>query len=175
MEHGGNGATPMNIMYRVDGSSDLSEETLDHLEGWRGSRPVRIGNGAADQLQLDIFGEALDAIAKIDARGLQVGLRRLGGGGRTIDWLSDNWDQPDEGIWETRGGRKNFTYGRFQSWVALDRAIRIAESRRPAAIARWRTERDRIYRAGHGQGLERRAGGVRAALRHRGAGLLAAA
>jgi GH15 family glucan-1,4-alpha-glucosidase len=58
-------------MYRVDGSSDLTEQTLDHLEGWRGSRPVRIGNGAADQLQLDIYGEALDAVAKIDARGLQ--------------------------------------------------------------------------------------------------------
>ena len=147
VEHGGNGATPMNIMYRVDGSSDLSEETLDHLEGWRGSRPVRIGNGASDQLQLDIFGEALDAVAKIDARGLQPAYDGWEAVARTIDWVSDNWDQPDEGIWETRGGRKNFTYGRFQCWVALDRAIRIAESRgRPADIARWRTERDRIYR-----------------------------
>ncbi len=146
VEHGGNGATPMNIMYRVDGSSDLSEETLDHLEGWRGSRPVRIGNGASDQLQLDIFGEALDAVAKIDARGLQPAYDGWEAVARTIDWVSDNWDQPDEGIWETRGGRKNFTYGRFQCWVALDRAIRIAESRGLADIARWRTERDRIYR-----------------------------
>ncbi len=136
VEHGGNGATPMNIMYRVDGSSDLSEETLDHLEGWRGSRPVRIGNGASDQLQLDIFGEALDAVAKIDARGLQPAYDGWEAVARTIDWLSDNWDQPDEGIWETRGGRKNFTYGRFQCWVALDRAIRIAESRgRPTSRA----------------------------------------
>ena len=136
VEHGGNGATPMNIMYRVDGSLDLSEETLDHLEGWRGSRPVRIGNGASDQLQLDIFGEALDAVAKIDARGLQLAYDGWEAVARTIDWVSDNWDQPDEGIWETRGCRKNFTYGRFQCWVALDRAIRIAESRgRPTSRA----------------------------------------
>src|SRR5258708_24480976 len=71
VEHGGNGTSPLKIMYRVDGSSDLKEEALDHFEGWRGSRPVRIGNDAAGQLQLDIFGEALDAVAKIDARGLQ--------------------------------------------------------------------------------------------------------
>ncbi|MGH3394204.1 MAG: glycoside hydrolase family 15 protein, partial [Streptosporangiaceae bacterium] len=153
VEHGGNGATPMNIMYRVDGSSDLSEQTLDHLEGWRGSRPVRIGNGASDQLQLDIYGEALDAVAKIDARGLQPAYDGWEAVARTIDWVSEHWDQPDEGIWETRGGRKNFTYGRFQCWVALDRAIRIAESRgRPADIGRWRTERDRIYRQVMDQG-----------------------
>ncbi len=143
----GNGATPMKIMYRVDGSSDLTEETLDHLEGWRGSRPVRIGNGASDQLQLDIYGEAMDAVAKIDARGLQPAYEGWEAVARTIDWVCDHWDQPDEGIWETRGGRKDFTYGRFQCWVALDRAIRIAEGRgRPADIVHWRTERDRIYR-----------------------------
>jgi GH15 family glucan-1,4-alpha-glucosidase len=64
-----------------------------------------------------------------------------------IDWLCENWDQPDEGVWETRGGRKNFTYGRFQAWVALDRAIRLAQNRgRPADLARWITQRDAIYR-----------------------------
>jgi GH15 family glucan-1,4-alpha-glucosidase len=137
----------MNIMYRVDGSSDLTEETLDHWEGWRGSRPVRIGNGASDQLQMDIFGEAMDALAKIDGRGLQPAYEGWEAVVRTIDWVCDHWDQPDEGIWETRGGRKDFTYGRFQCWVALDRAIRISESRgRPADIVHWRTERDRIYR-----------------------------
>ena len=134
-------------MYRVDGSSDLTEETLDHFEGWRGSRPVRIGNGAADQLQLDIYGEAIDAIFLADSSGLPIappGLDRAAPS--IIDWLCENWDQPDEGIWETRGGRKDFTYGRFQCWVALDRAIRLARSRgRPADIARWTTERDAIY------------------------------
>jgi GH15 family glucan-1,4-alpha-glucosidase len=143
---GANGASPMNIMYRVDGSSDLTEETLDHFEGWRGSRPVRIGNGAANQLQLDIYGEALDAVAKIDARGLMPAYEGWNALAGTIDWLCDHWDQPDEGVWETRGGRKDFTYGRVQCWVALDRAIRLAEGRgRPADIERWRTERDRVY------------------------------
>jgi GH15 family glucan-1,4-alpha-glucosidase len=150
VEHGGgrsNGATPLKIMYRVDGTSDLTEETLEHFEGWRGSRPVRIGNGAADQLQLDIYGEALDAVAKIDARGLQTAYQGWTAVADMIDWLCDNWDQPDEGVWETRGGRKDFTYGRVQCWVALDRAIRLAEGRgRPADIDRWRSERDRIYK-----------------------------
>jgi GH15 family glucan-1,4-alpha-glucosidase len=147
IEHGGNGATPMKIMYRVDGTSDLTEETLDHWEGWRGSRPVRIGNGAADQLQLDIYGEALDAVAKIDARGLQPAYQGWTAMANMIDWLCDNWDQPDEGVWETRGGRKDFTYGRVQCWVALDRAIRLAEGRgRPADINKWRNTRDAVYK-----------------------------
>jgi len=134
-------------MYRVDGSSDLVEETLDHWEGWRGSKPVRIGNGAADQLQLDIYGEAMDAMSHADAQGLQVAHTGWTAVVRMIDWLCEHWDQPEEGIWETRGGRKDFTYGRFQCWVALDRAVRLAEHRgKPADIARWRTERDRIYR-----------------------------
>ena len=134
-------------MYRVDGSSDLTEETLDHWEGWRGSRPVRIGNGASGQLQLDIFGEAMDAFGHADEMGMQpahVGWTAIV---NMMDWLCEHWDQPEEGIWETRGGRKDFTYGRFQCWVALDRAIRLAEHRgRPADIMRWRSERDRVYR-----------------------------
>ncbi len=140
------GAHPLKIMYRVDGSSDLTEETLDHWEGWRGSRPVRIGNGAADQLQLDIYGEALDAMHHADTQGLQFAHQGWMAVVRMIDWLCEHWDQPEEGIWETRGGRKDFTYGRFQCWVALDRAIRLAEHRgRPADIFRWRSERDRVY------------------------------
>src|SRR5262245_15188295 len=149
IEHGGgrgNGGYPLNIMYRVDGSSDLTEESLDHFEGWRGSRPVRIGNGASDQLQLDIYGEALDALAKIDSRGLHPASQGWTAMTETLDWLAKNWDQPDEGIWETRGGRKDFTYGRVQCWVAFDRAIRLAEGLgRPAAIDQWRGARDAIY------------------------------
>ena len=148
VEHkGSNGDCPLRIMYRVDGSSDLTEETLDHWEGWRGSRPVRIGNGASGQLQLDIFGEAMDAFGHADEMGMQpahVGWTAIV---NMMDWLCEHWDQPEEGIWETRGGRKDFTYGRFQCWVALDRAIRLAEHRgRPADIMRWRSERDRVYR-----------------------------
>ena len=125
-ESKGQGAHPLKIMYRVDGSSDLSEETLGHFEGWRASRPVRIGNGAADQLQLDIYGEAMDAIYHADSRGLGPAHRGWMDLTRMIDWVCEHWDQPDEGIWETRGGRKDFTYGRFQCWVALDRMIRLA-------------------------------------------------
>ncbi|HEY3955162.1 MAG TPA: glycoside hydrolase family 15 protein [Streptosporangiaceae bacterium] len=137
---------PLKIMYRVDGSSDLTEETLGHFEGWRGSRPVRIGNGAADQLQLDIYGEALDSVYLGETHGLNVGHKGWGKLAGIIDWLCDHWDQPDEGVWETRGGRKDFTYGRFQAWVALDRAIRLAALRgRPANVTKWTTERDRIY------------------------------
>jgi GH15 family glucan-1,4-alpha-glucosidase len=146
-EQAGQGSGPLKIMYRVDGSSDLVEETLDHFEGWRGSRPVRIGNGAADQLQLDIYGEAAGAFSLADSSGLQIAHAGWTAVSDIIDWLCEHWDQPDEGIWETRGGRKNFTYGRFQAWVALDRAIRLAQSRgRPADLARWITQRDAIYR-----------------------------
>jgi GH15 family glucan-1,4-alpha-glucosidase len=145
-EQAGDGSGPLKIMYRVDGSSDLTEETLDHFEGWRGSKPVRIGNGAADQLQLDIYGEAMDAIALADARTAQMAHEGWESVAKITDWLCDHWDQPDEGIWETRGGRKNFTYGRFQCWVALDRAIRLAQRRgRPANLARWTAERDKVY------------------------------
>jgi GH15 family glucan-1,4-alpha-glucosidase len=116
----------MKIMYRVDGTSGLTEETLDHLEGWRGSRPVRIGNGAEDQLQLDIYGESMDAIALADADGVLLTHQSWLQMASTIDWLCEHWDQPDEGIWETRGGRKDFLYGRIQAWVALDRAVKLA-------------------------------------------------
>jgi GH15 family glucan-1,4-alpha-glucosidase len=153
---GADGSGPLKIMYRVDGSSDLSEEVLDHWEGYRGSFPVRIGNGAADQLQLDIYGEAVDSIYFGARRGLQAGHRgwqKLSG---VIDWVSEHWDQPEEGIWETRGGRQDFTYGRLMSWVALDRGIRLAqENGRPAPIDRWREQRDAIYNQVMDRGFSR--------------------
>ena len=146
-EQAGEGSGPLQIMYRVDGSSDLEEEVLDHLEGYRGSCPVRIGNGAADQLQLDIYGEAMDSIYLADTHGLQVGHEGWIRLADMIDWLCESWNQPEEGVWETRGGRQQFTYGRLMSWVALDRAVRLARDRgRPADLARWITERDRIYK-----------------------------
>jgi pentatricopeptide repeat protein len=145
-EQAGDGSGPLKIMYRVDGSSDLTEETLDHFKGWRESRPVRVGNGAADQLQLDIYGEAMAAISTSDDLGLPIAHNGWLALARVIDWVSDNWDQPDEGVWETRGGRKDFTYGRFQCWVALDRAIKLAgRNGRPAEVPRWTAARDRIY------------------------------
>src|ERR671913_60915 len=145
-EQAGADSGPLKIMYRVDGSSDLDEEVLDHLEGYRGSAPVRIGNGASDQLQLDIYGEAMDSVWSADAHGLQVGHQAWTGIAEMIDWLCEHWNLPDEGIWETRGGRQEFTYGRLMSWVALDRAVRLAQHRgRPADLTWWTTERNRIY------------------------------
>jgi GH15 family glucan-1,4-alpha-glucosidase len=145
-ERAGSREGPLNIMYRVDGSSDLSEEILEHWEGYRGSRPVRIGNGAAGQLQLDIYGEALDSIYVGDQSGLQVphqGWRQISD---LLNWLVDHWDQPEEGIWETRGGRKDFTYGRLMCWVAMDRGLRMAASHgRPAPMETWQRTRDAIY------------------------------
>jgi GH15 family glucan-1,4-alpha-glucosidase len=145
-EQAGNASGPLKIMYRVDGTSDLVEETLKHWEGWRGSKPVRIGNGAADQLQLDIYGEAADAFFLADAHGIVPAHQGWVAITQIIDWLCEHWDQPDEGIWETRGGRQNFTYGRFQTWIALDRTIRLAAARgRPGNIARWADVRDQVY------------------------------
>jgi GH15 family glucan-1,4-alpha-glucosidase len=147
------GSTPLDIMYRVDGSSDLVEETLDHFDGYRSSRPVRIGNGAAQQLQLDIYGEFLDSLLLLDQAGLMIGDAGWSDLAEIIDWLCDNWDQPDEGVWETRGGRQAFVYGRLMCWVAFDRAVRIARNRSyPASLERWTSERDRIYRAIHDKG-----------------------
>jgi GH15 family glucan-1,4-alpha-glucosidase len=159
-EQVGEASGPLKIMYRVDGSSDLEEEILDHLEGYAGSKPVRIGNGAADQLQLDIYGEALDSIWLADRQGIRVGHPGWVKLAQLADWLCDNWDQPDEGIWETRGGRQNFTYGRLMCWVALDRMVRLArEHGRPADLTRWVSERDRIYQQimTHGWNPQRRA------------------
>ena len=136
----------LKIMYRVDGSTDLKEESLEGWAGYRGSRPVRIGNDASEQLQLDIYGEAMDSLFLADQGGLPIGDRGWREIRGMLDWLTTHWDQPDEGIWETRGGRKQFTYGRLMSWVAFDRGIRLATSHgRPADLGRWTAARDEIY------------------------------
>lgn len=134
---------PLQIMYRVDGDPRLTEVTLPHLSGYRDSAPVRIGNGAAGQIQLDIYGEAADALAQATDGGAVAGWRTFAA---LVDWLADHWDRPDEGIWETRGGSKDFTYSRLMCWVAFDRAIRLATRfARPADLPRWTAERDAIY------------------------------
>ncbi|MEU9943825.1 glycoside hydrolase family 15 protein [Streptomyces lavendulae] len=144
-ESTGKDGEPLQIMYRVDGEPLLTEEILGHLEGYRGSAPVRLGNAAADQLQLDIYGEALYALSEGREIAVQAGYRAWKVLSRTLDWLSDSWNRPDEGIWETRGGRQDFTYSRIMCWSAFDRGLRLAaEFSRPADIDRWTKTRDAI-------------------------------
>jgi GH15 family glucan-1,4-alpha-glucosidase len=141
---------PLQIVYGIDGRTDLEESTLDHLEGYRGSAPVRVGNGAATQLQLDIYGEVLDSWYLFDKYGRPIFYEGWQAISALLDWLEDNWDRADEGIWETRGGRQHFTYSRLMSWVAFDRAIRIAEHRGfPGDIPAWTAQRDAIFRQIH--------------------------
>lgn len=132
-------------MYTIDGGHDLQEFTLDHLEGYRKSSPVRIGNGAYKQKQLDVYGELMDSIYIFNKHqdisyDLWKNLRRL------LDWLSQHWQEPDEGIWEVRGGQQQFLHSRVMSWVAFDRAMRIARHRGlPAPLDNWSTISSEIY------------------------------
>ena len=136
----------LQIMYGIDGRKKLTEDVLDHLDGYMGSKPVRIGNGAYDQLQLDIYGELLDAAYLYNKHGtpishdLWTSLRGL------TNWVCENWQRTDEGIWEVRGGQQEFVYSKLMCWVALDRAIRLADKRSfPAPRDRWLKVRDEIY------------------------------
>jgi GH15 family glucan-1,4-alpha-glucosidase len=135
----------LQTMYTIHGGHDMTEITLDHLDGYRHSRPVRIGNGAYTQLQLDITGEFLDGIYVYARKrgmyyaGWQYMLRLL-------NWLEKHWQDGDEGIWEVRGGRRAFVHSRVMCWAAFDRAIRMAQDQGlPAPLEAWRATRDTIY------------------------------
>lgn len=133
-------------LYGIDGRHRLEEHVLDHLEGYRGSRPVRIGNGAYTQLQLDVPGELMDSVylynkyAEPVSYDLWVQLTRM------LEWVCANWRRPDQGVWEVRGPARDFVYSRLMCWVALDRGLRLADKRSfPADVTRWRAARDEIY------------------------------
>ena len=136
---------PLHVLYGHDGRSDLPETVLDSLRGHQGSSPVRIGNAAHDQLQLDIYGELMDAVYLADKNGDMMPYHAWEGVVRCLTWLEENWQTPDEGIWEVRGGRRHFLHSRLMCWVAFDRGVRLALKRSlPAPVERWRTIRDRI-------------------------------
>ena len=137
---------PLQVMYGIDGRADLTERELPDLEGYRGSAPVRVGNGAAHQLQLDIYGELMDSVYLYDKWAQPVSSDQWEAIRARTDWVCANWDQPDEGIWETRGGRQRFLYSRLMCWVAVERAIRLSVHRGlPADQVHWSQVRDEIY------------------------------
>lgn len=137
---------PLQIMYGIDGREELREEALDHLEGYMGSKPVRIGNGAHDQLQLDIYGELLDAAYLCNKHGEPISYEMWLSLRSFVEWVCSNWQCKDEGIWEVREDQQEFVYSKLMCWVALDRGLRLAEKRSfPADTARWEQVRNAIY------------------------------
>ena len=137
----------LQVMYGHDGRKVLTESELTHFEGYRSSRPVRVGNGAYDQLQLDVYGELMDSVYLYNKYGEPISYQFWESILRLVDVVVRNWRVADEGIWEVRGGRQEFLYSRLMCWVAVDRAIRLADRRSfPYPFAEWRSTRDDIYR-----------------------------
>ncbi len=136
---------PLQVMYGIDGRQKLDELTLDHLRGYEDSKPVRIGNAAYQQLQLDIYGEMMDSIYLANKYGDPIshaGWQELQ---RVLEWLGKNWQRPDEGIWEVRGGGREFLHSRLMCWVAFDRALRLAQKRSLSGpLDAWQRARDAI-------------------------------
>jgi len=140
-----NGA--LQIMYGIDGRHDLAEIHLPHLEGYRKSSPVRVGNGAFGQLQLDIYGELMDSVYLYNKYAEPISHDLWSNVIRLLDWVCHHWREKDEGIWEIRSGRHEFLYSRVMCWVALDRGVRLSQRRSlPAPLSRWQKARDDIYR-----------------------------
>ncbi|HEY5043272.1 MAG TPA: glycoside hydrolase family 15 protein [Verrucomicrobiae bacterium] len=141
---------PLQVVYGMDGRRELPESVLKHFEGYRRSRPVRIGNAARDQFQLDIYGELLDSVLIYNEHKGEVSYEFWEHLVKLVDWVCVNWQRPDDSIWEVRGGSKPFLYSRVLCWVAIDRGLQLAQRLSyPAPIVEWRKARDEIYRNIH--------------------------
>ena len=133
------------VMYGVAGERRLVELELPWLTGYEGSQPVRIGNDAAGQLQLDVYGEVVDALHMARRRGLEASDPAWALTAKVFDWLESAWKEPDQGIWEVRGPRRHFTHSKVMAWVAFDRAVKSIERLgREGPLERWRETRDAI-------------------------------
>ncbi|KAI9008143.1 Six-hairpin glycosidase-like protein [Gaertneriomyces semiglobifer] len=137
----------LQVMYGIDGRHELPETSLDHLEGYRGSKPVRVGNAAYDHLQLDIYGELLDSIYLYNKYRSPISYDTWVAVRRLVNYVCDNWHREDMSIWEVRGNAKNFVYSKVMCWVAVDRGLRLAEKRSLPCPDRdrWFRTRDEIY------------------------------
>ncbi len=136
----------LQIMYRYHGAADLTESTLDHWEGYKGSSPVRIGNAATEQLQLDIYGELMDTIYLFDKYGEPIDYGFWQKIVKMIDFVCKNWQKKDHGIWEVREFKEEYLYSRMMCWVALDRAIRLTAKRSFPGKKVWEKNRDLIFK-----------------------------
>ncbi len=147
----------LQTMYGIDGRHEIEEQTLNHLGGYRDSRPVRVGNAAYRQLQLDIYGALMDSVYLYNKYGSPISYQLWRDLRRLLNWVADNWQREDCGIWEVRGGPRQFVYSKLMCWVALDRGLRLADKRSfPADRARWLEARDQIYEQILSQGWSRR-------------------
>jgi GH15 family glucan-1,4-alpha-glucosidase len=136
----------LQIMYGVIGERRLDERELPWLPGYEGSKPVRVGNAAAGQLQLDVYGEVIDMLYEARMNGIDPEHASWNLERTVLDWIEAHWPEPDEGIWETRGGRQHFTYSKVMVWAAFDRAVKTVERfNAPGPVDKWRAIRDRVH------------------------------
>lgn len=137
---------PLQVMYGIDGREALPEKVLKNFEGYKKSQPVRIGNAASTQLQMDIYGELLDSVSIYDQYGEQISYDFWENITTLVEWICKNWRKPDNGIWEVRGGPRQFFHSRAMCWLAIDRAMEIARRRSfPSPLVRWLRIRNEIY------------------------------
>ncbi|MCU7495464.1 MAG: glycoside hydrolase family 15 protein [Ignavibacteria bacterium] len=135
----------LGLMHTISGENTPEEMVLQNMEGYKKSSPVRIGNNAYKQVQLDIYGELMDAVYLYNKYGEPISYSFWNDLVNQINWLLDNWQKEDEGIWEVRGGKRHFLYSRLMCWVALDRAIKLANMRSFPLPGRWVEERNKIF------------------------------